>query len=159
MRRRLWLAALLIAAACIVNVPATGQMVGERRFLTLDGAKAMGAAAVNEAKRNGWDVAIAIVDKAGELVYFERFDKAAPASIENAIGKARTAARYERPTKVLEDDVAGGRSAILGLPTMVGVEGGLEVRSGDQIIGGIGVSGATSPQDTQVARAGLVALK
>ena len=154
--RRAWGAAAL--ALAFAGATADAQMLGERKFLTLDGARQMGAAAAAEAKRNGWDVAIAIVDKAGELVYFERFDKAAPASTENAIGKARTAARYERPTRILEDDIAGGRAAILGLPGMVGVEGGLEIRASGEIVGGIGVSG-TSPQDTAVAKAGLSALR
>jgi glc operon protein GlcG len=125
--------------------------------LTLDGAKAMVAAAEAEGIRNGWNVSIAIVDAAGGLIVFHRIENTQPASEAIAIGKARTAARFKRPTKLLEDSVAGGRLAILSLDGVVPMQGGLPVVVDQQVIGAIGVSGVTAVQDEQVAQAGIAA--
>lgn len=125
--------------------------------LTLDGAKAMVAAAESEGIRNGWNVAVAIVDPAGGLILFHRLDGTQPASEAIAIGKARTAARFKRPSKLLEDSVAGGRLAILSLEGVVPMQGGLPIMFDQQVIGAIGVSGVTAVQDEQVAQAGIAA--
>jgi uncharacterized protein GlcG (DUF336 family) len=80
-------------------------------------------------------------------------------SIDIAIGKARTAVRMKRPSKALEDAVAGGRNVVMTIPGIVPIEGGLPIVVEGKVIGGIGVSGVTSQQDAQIAGAGLKALQ
>lgn len=126
--------------------------------LTLAEAKRVAAAAAREAERNGWSVVIAIVDDCGILVYLERLDGTQPASSEIAQSKARAAALFRRPTKALEDLVAGGRVAMLSLPEITPVEGGLPLVYEGQIVGAVGVSGVQSFQDGLVAKAGAEAL-
>lgn len=126
--------------------------------IRLDAAKKAAAAAVAEAKKNNWNVAIAVVDNHGFLVYYEMLDDTQTASPNIAIEKARTAAMFRRPSKALEDAITGGRAAVLGLPGSTPIEGGLPIVAGGKIVGGIGVSGVTSQQDGQVAKAGVDAL-
>lgn len=126
--------------------------------LSLADAKRVAAAAELEAERNGWSVVIAIVDDAGVLIYLERLDGTQPASSEVAQHKARAAALFRRPTKALEEIVAGGRVAMLSLPNITPVEGGLPLVYEGQIVGAIGVSGVQSFQDGIVAQAGAEAL-
>ncbi len=125
--------------------------------LTLTGAKAMVAAAEAEGLKNGWNVAIAIVDASGGLVAFHRLENTQPASEMIAIGKARTAARFKRPSKLLEESIAGGRIALLAVADSLPMQGGLPVVADEHVIGAIGVSGVTAAQDEQVAHAGLAA--
>lgn len=129
------------------------------RALTLEAAKAMAAAAERFALERQWTVAIAVVDAAGGLLLFHCLDDTQPASQEIAVLKARTAARLHRPTKALEDGIAGGRTALLTLPGALALEGGLPVRAAGRIVGAIGVSGMTSAQDGEVAAAGLAAFE
>jgi len=124
-----------------------------------DAAKKMAVAAAAEAKKNGWPVCIAIVDYHGELVYFERLDNTQLGAVSVAVDKARTAAKFKRSTKVLEDAVASGRHAILRLGDATPIQGGLPIVIDGKFVGAIGVSGMTSQQDEQVASAGLAALK
>jgi len=131
----------------------------EVRALTLDAAKAMAAAAERFAGERGWTVAIAVVDAAGGLILFHGLDDTQPCSQDVAVLKARTAARFHRPTKAFEDGIGGGRIALLTLPGLVALEGGLPIRAGGKIVGGIGVSGMASAQDGEVAAAGLAALQ
>lgn len=126
--------------------------------LTLADAKRVAAAAAEEAQRNGWSVVIAIVDDAGLLVYLERLDGVQPASCDIAQAKARAAALFRRPSKALEETVAGGRIALLSLPHIIPVEGGLPLVHEGQIVGAIGVSGVQSFEDGIVAKAGADAL-
>ena len=126
--------------------------------LSIDDAHKMAAAARAEAKAQGWSVVIAIVDDGGHLVYLERLDGTQKASSKIAIAKARTAIMFKRPSKVLEDAVAGGRVAVMSLPGVTPVEGGLPIVVDGHFLGAIGVSGVQSSQDAQVARAGLEAL-
>jgi uncharacterized protein GlcG (DUF336 family) len=130
----------------------------EVRVLTLAAAKAMAAAAETFALARGWTVVIAIVDRSGGLILLHCLDDTQPASQEIAVEKARSAARMRRPTKALEDAIAGGRSAFLSLGAVV-LEGGLPARVDGQVVGAIGVSGMTSSQDGEVAEAGLQALQ
>jgi glc operon protein GlcG len=129
------------------------------RALTLEGAKAMAEAAERLALERGWTVAVAVVDAAGGLILFHCLDETQPASQDIAVLKARTAARLHRPTKALEDTIAGGRVALLSVPNMLSLEGGLPVRVNNKVIGAIGVSGMTSPQDAEVAAAGVAAFR
>ena len=124
-----------------------------------DAKKAM-AAAEAEAAKNGWGVAIAIVDSGANLVMLQRLDNAQLSSARIAEQKARTAAEFRRPTKVFEDAVAGGGIGLRVLSFGASVaEGGVPIVSGGKVIGAIGVSGVQSHQDAQVAQAGADALK
>ena len=123
--------------------------------MSVETARKIAAGALAEGKKNGWFVAVAIVDTAGDLVFFERMDNAQSGSVIVAQEKARTAARFKRPSKSFEEALSGGRQAILGLPGVTPVEGGIPVVIDGKIVGGVGVSGATSPQDAQCSQAGL----
>lgn len=147
------------AAWLIANIAMAQPMPTYGTAINLETAKKIAAAAVVEAKKNSWPMAIAVVDNHGTLIYYEMADDTQTASAHVAVDKARSAATFRRPTKAFEDAVAGGRVAILGLSGAVPIEGGLPIVVAGKIIGAIGVSGATSPQDGQVARAGLDALK
>lgn len=127
--------------------------------VTLEGARALVAAGEAEARRRGWTVAIAVVDPAGGLVCFACLDGTQPASQEIAIAKARTAARFKRPTKALEDGAAGGRPGLLSLPGALLLEGGLPILVDGQVAGAIGVSGMTSAEDGIIAAAALAAAR
>jgi glc operon protein GlcG len=150
---------LLALFALLVLAPAAAaQQLPSVPFLTLDAAKRIGAAAEAEARRNGWNVAIAVVDAGGDLIHFQRLDETQPASLEIAMRKARTSAAFKRPTKVFEDAVAGGRMALLSIETIIPIEGGLPVTVNGRVIGAIGVSGVTAQQDGVIAQAGIAAL-
>ncbi len=127
--------------------------------LTLDAAKALAEAGEAEAKRRGWTVAIAVVNPEGGLILFHCLDGTQPASQHIAIAKARTAARFKRPTKALEDAVAGGRHALLGVPGMLPLEGGVPVTIGGAVVGAVGVSGMASAEDGVIVAAALRALE
>lgn len=129
-----------------------------KKALTLEAAKQIAAAAHEEARRNNWTMVICIVDDGAHPIYLERMDGTQIASVQVAQDKAATAVRFKRPTKVLEDAVAGGRIVVMTLSGAIPIEGGLPITVGGEVIGGIGVSGGTSPQDGQVAVAGLAAL-
>lgn len=133
----------------------TPAQLATKKALTLEAAKQIAAAAEAEAKKNNWTMVISIVDDGGHLIYLERMDGTQIGSVEVAQEKAVTAVRFKRPTKALEDNVAGGRQVILKLPGATPIEGGLPIMIGSEIIGAIGVSGGTSPQDGEVAAAGL----
>lgn len=129
------------------------------KTISLEGAKQMVAAAEAEAQRNGWNVAIAIVDASGDLILLHRRDETQTASIAVAMGKARTAARWKRPSKALEDAVAGGRTSLVAIEGITPMEGGVPIAVDGQVVGAIGVSGVLSSQDVLVAQAGVDALK
>jgi uncharacterized protein GlcG (DUF336 family) len=126
-----------------------------------DNAKKIAAAALAETRKNGWTMAVAVVDPAGELVYFEKVEGTQAASNTIAIEKARTAARFKRPTKAMQDQLAAGGEGwrLLGLREAVPVEGGLPLLIDGKIVGAIGLSGGTSAQDGVCAAAGAAALK
>lgn len=122
--------------------------------ISVETARKVAAAAIAEGKKNGWFVSVAVVDTAGDLVFFERMDNAMSASVVVSQEKARTSARFKRPTKAFEDVLAGGRQAILGIPGVTPVEGGIPLIIDGKIVGAVGVNGASSPQDSQCAQAG-----
>jgi len=128
--------------------------------ITLTAAKQAMAAAEAEAARNGWGVAIAIVDSGANLVMLHRLDNAQLSSVRIAEAKAKTAAEFRRPTKVFEDAVAGGGIGLRVLTFGASVaEGGVPIVSGGAVVGAIGVSGVQSHQDAQVAQAGADAVR
>jgi glc operon protein GlcG len=127
--------------------------------IPIDTARRVMAAAEAEASRNHWGVAIAIVDSGGNLVMLHRLDNAQLSSVRIAEAKARTAVEFRRPTKALEDAVAGGGAGLRVLTFGASVaEGGVPIVSGGKIVGGIGVSGVASHQDAQTAMAGAAAI-
>jgi glc operon protein GlcG len=120
----------------------------------IDAARKVAAAAIAEAKKNGWTVAAAIVDPGGTLVYFERIDGTQNGSSNVAQEKARTSAAFKRPSKMLEDAVKAGNTQYLKLPGSIPIEGGVPLVVDGKVVGAVGVSGGTSAQDGQCAKAG-----
>ena len=133
-------------------------MLGTSKYITLEAAKTMMAAAEAEARKNAWNMAIAIVDAAGNTILFERLDDTQPGSIAVAQNKARTAANFKRPTKALEDMVTAGRTVFLAIEGLLPLQGGVPVTIEGKVIGAVGVSGGTAAQDEQVALAAVGAL-
>lgn len=129
--------------------------------ITLDQAKKAMAAAEAKARQNNWNVVISIVDSGGHAVMLQRLDGSQLASIRIAEGKARTAVEFRRPTKALEDVIAGGGAGLryftVGRVNLM--EGGVPIIVGGKIVGGIGVSGVDSKDDARIAQAGADALK
>ncbi len=126
--------------------------------LTLEGAKAMGEAAIAEATKNGWGVAVAVVDAGGNPLYLARMETAPVASYIGASSKAWTAATFARSTKMLDDGIASGRTQLLAFAQALPIQGGLPVIVDGATIGGIGVGGATSEEDEQCSQAGIDSL-
>ncbi|MDD2915315.1 MAG: heme-binding protein [Gallionella sp.] len=123
-------------------------------ILTLEDAKRVAAAAEDEARRNDWRVVIAVVDDGGHLLYLQRSHDTQFGSVETAIAKAHAAVAFQRPTKTSEDAVMSGRLIHLALPGVIPAEGGVPLKIGDVVVGGLGISGVRSPQDGQIAAVG-----
>ncbi len=149
----------LLLATMFVAVTVAQAPLPTKRVLTLDAAKRAAAAAEAEARRNGWAVSIAVVDDSGQLLLFQRMDGTKLVAIDIAIRKARTAAYFQGPTKDLEAEVAGGRTALLPIDGFMPLEGGVPIVVGGQMVGAIGVSGVTGAQDAQCALAGAAAVR
>ena len=150
---------LLVAVALAFATTADAQTMSYGTPITAETAKKIAAPAIAEARKNQWMMAIAIVDPSGDLVYFEKMDDTQVGSVDVAISKARSAARFKRPTKAFQDALAAGGEGlrILALSGAVPVDGGVPIVVGGKIVGAIGVSGGTSAQDGQVAAAGTAA--
>jgi glc operon protein GlcG len=150
------IAAILLAIASLTAV-AQAQTI-EKKSLTIEGAKRVIAAAVAYAKKNNAPGGvIAVVDEGGNLMALERLDGTFAAGANISIGKARTAVLFKRPTKVFEDIIKNGRTAMVALPDayFTPLQGGVPVTIEGQIVGGVGVSGASSAQqDEELAMAG-----
>lgn len=123
--------------------------------IPLEKAKTVAAAAVAEAQKNGWLMAVTVVDPSGNLVFFEKIDGTQLGSIQLSMAKARSAVLFKRPTKVYEDAVAAGGIGLraLKIEGVMPIEGGVPLIENGKIIGAIGVSGGQSPQDGQCANA------
>lgn len=128
-----------------------------RPELTLEDCRQMSAAAEAEARRNSWNVAIAILDDGGHLLHLVRMDGATPANAEIAVRKARTSALTRRPSKMWEERVASGRLSMLKMPVLP-VQGGLPIIVEGTCVGGIGASGVQSHEDERIVQAGIDAL-
>ena len=127
----------------------------------IENARKVMAAAEGEAVKNNWAVVISIIDSGGNIVMLHRRDDVQLSSIEIAQGKAKTALMFKRPSKVLDDAIAGGGAGLrfLALKDIVPLEGGVPIVLDGKIVGAIGVSGVLSSQDAQVARTGVDVLK
>ena len=123
-----------------------------RSMLTLEDCKNISAAAEAEAKKNNWNVCIAIHDDGGHLLHLIRMDGATPANSRIAIEKARTAAETRRSTAMWEERVKAGRLVMLKMPGVTPVQGGLPIVVDGECIGGVGVSGADWATDERIAR-------
>ncbi|MDO8398022.1 MAG: heme-binding protein [Bradyrhizobium sp.] len=143
------LVALTIGASAQDKRPEYGTAVN------VVGAKKIAAGVVAECQKNGWNVAVAVVDNHGFLVYFERMDNTQTASVEIAVGKAKAAATYRRPTRVFADVINKGGAATATLPGVFASPGGLPTMVDGKVTGGVGVSGVTGDQDEQCSKAGL----
>ena len=139
----------------------TSAQVVEKKALTLEGARQIVATAIGEARRLGAPGgAIAVVDEGGNLMVLERLDGTFAAGPTISIGKARTAALFKKPTRVFEDIIKNGRTAMVTLPDFTPLQGGIPIVVGEDVIGAIGVSGAaTAAQDEEIAVAGAAAAK
>jgi glc operon protein GlcG len=157
------IAALTLAAALVGLAPMASGQTAEKRTLTLDGAEHLIAAAkAHAAQVSAPGGVIAVVDSGGNLMALERLDGTFAAGANISIGKARTAVLFQKPTKVFEDIINKGRTAMAALPDsfFTPLQGGIPVTVDGQIIGGIGVSGASSAaQDEEIAIAGADAAK
>jgi len=124
--------------------------------LSLDQAKRVMLAAELEAIKNSWQVAITILDSGGNTVMFHKLDNAQLSAVTTSAGKARTALEFKLPSKALDDAIAAGGAGmrLLALKDITPLQGGLLILIDGRIVGAIGVSGALSAQDDQIAKAG-----
>jgi uncharacterized protein GlcG (DUF336 family) len=129
-----------------------------RPMLTLEDCKKISGAAEAEAKKNNWNVCIAVLDDGGHLLHLVRMDGATPANSRIAIGKGRTAAESRRSSAMWEERIKAGRTAMLGMPGITPVQGGLPIVVDGVCVGGVGVSGVQSHEDEQIAKAGIDSL-
>ena len=129
----------------------------QRPMLTLEDCKKIAAAAEAEARRNNWNVCIAILDDGGHLLHLARMDGATPANARIAIEKGRTAAETRRSTANWQERVAK-RTELLRMPGVTPVQGGVPIVVDGTCVGGVGVSGVQSHEDEQIAAAGINAL-
>lgn len=159
-RRNFMLSAAAAGSALSIAEQVQAQVPQYGAEITLEQAKKAIAAGQDEARKNGWPVAIAIVDNHGFLVAFEKMDNTQTASVQVSIDKALSAAMYRRSTKAFQDAVAGGGAGLraLNLRGASAVEGGLPIVMGGKIVGGVGVSGVAADQDGMVAKAAASAL-
>jgi glc operon protein GlcG len=149
----------LVALAVIATAGrAQAQVTQGKKTLTLEGAKAVAAAAAAEAKKGNEGGSIAIVDDGGNLMYLERIQPTFPMGATISTEKARTAALFQKPTKILEDAIVGGRTPLLNVWSAP-LNGGEPIVVDGQIVGAIGVSGASSAaRDAAIAVVGAHAL-
>ncbi|MEO6445224.1 MAG: heme-binding protein [Gemmatimonadaceae bacterium] len=153
------LALLAGSLAALVSAPSSARaQLADTKALTADAVKTMLAAAESTARANRWNVSIAITDAAGDLLGFIKLDNASTGTVDIALGKARTAARFGRPTKVYADRVLSDTLTFLSVPGVIALQGGLPIIVNGRVIGAVGVSGVTSAQDEQVAAAAIAAV-
>ena len=128
-----------------------------KSYLTLEDCRKIGAAAMAEARKNSWNVVIAILDDGGHLKWLEAMDGTTPFNSQVAVEKGRSSAVSRRSTKSWEDRIAAGRNAIINMPVLP-VQGGMPIVVDGQCVGAVGVSGVQSHEDEQIANAGIAAL-
>jgi len=149
------LVAGLVLAVFAATAQAQAQHPSYGPSINTASAKKVAAGVIAECQKNNWNVAVAIVDIYGSLVYFERMEDTQTASMDIAIMKAKVAATYRRTTRVFADAINKGSPSSATLPGVVGSPGGVPIFVGGKIVGAVGVSGVTGDQDEQCAKAGL----
>ena len=149
------LAVIAALAACSTLAVAQDRRPDYGTAVNAAAAKKIAASVIGECQKNSWNVAVAVVDNHGYLVYFERMDNTQTASMDIAVGKAKAAATYRRPTRAFADVINKGGPATATLPGVFASPGGLPIMADGKVIGGVGVSGVTGDQDEQCAKAGL----
>lgn len=152
-----------IALAASLALFTTAAAAQDRRpgygpSVSLAAAKKATAGTIAECAKNGWNVAVAVVDPHGFLIYFERMEDTQYASNDIAIGKARAAATYRRPTRVFSDVINKGGPATATLPGVFASPGGVPIFVDGKVTGAVGVSGVTGDQDEQCAKAGIAGM-
>jgi glc operon protein GlcG len=156
---------LITAICCVAAFVVAGTTMAQQMpnpygaNINLATAKKVAAAAADEAVKTKINVVIAVVDTGGQIVYLERFDVVQWGSLDVAIHKAKCSVAYKRPTKAFEDVVGKGNTNYLTLDGISAIEGGVPILQDGKIIGAIGVSGGSSAQDGEVARAGAAVVK
>ncbi len=142
--------------ATVFCLPVGSQTIS---VLVLDqaGAQTVLQTAEESAKRRNAPSAIAVVDPAGDLIAFQRMDGVRPASADLAIGKARTAARLQRPTAEIEDNINHGRTAFVTADVMA-LQGGVPIRANGVVVGAVGVAGLSKETDTEIANGAAASL-
>ena len=133
--------------------------LADKPTLTLEGARIVAAAAASEARKGNAGGAIAVVDDGGNLLYLERLDNTFAAAANISIAKARSAAHFQRDTRIFEDAIKGGRIALVANPELLPLQGGVPVIVGGKVVGAVGVAGANSAQqDEDIAKVAAEAL-
>lgn len=146
---------LALIAATVVIPSTTQAQLADTKALTASAVKKILVAAEAKAVENKWAVSIAVVDPGGDLLGYVRLDGASAGTAQVSLGKARTAARFGRPTKVYADRVLADTLTFLSVEGVYTLQGGLPIIVNGRVIGAVGVSGVTSAQDEQVAAAGV----
>jgi glc operon protein GlcG len=154
MKARTLLGVAALSFACVASAQDRRPEYGPS--VTLAQAKRIAAGVIAECTKNGWNVAVAIVDPHGFLVYFERMENTQYASMDIAIGKARAAATYRRATRVFAETINKGGPATATLPGVFASPGGVPIMADGKVIGATGVSGVTGDQDEQCSKAGTL---
>ena len=156
-----------IAGACVLALlaalPARAQTMPPPYGppIGIEKARKIMTAAEAQATKNNWPVVIVIIDSGGHIVMLHRLDDTQLSSLDLAQGKAKTALMFKRPSKVLDEAISSGGVGLrfLALKDIIPLEGGLPIVDDGKIVGAIGVSGVLSAQDSQIAQAGIAALK
>ena len=137
---------------------AQDQRPGYGPVVSLASAKKIAAGVIAECQKNSWNVAVAVVDTHGILMYYEKMEDTQIASADIAIGKAKAAATYRRPTRVFAEVINKGSPATATLPGVFASPGGVPIMVGGKVTGAVGVSGVTGDQDEQCAKAGIAGM-
>ena len=158
-KQRVILSVLGAASLALVATSAAAQQRPDYGTpITTGQAKKVAAGVVAECMSNKWNIAVAVTDTAGGLVYFERMENTQTASLDIAILKARAASTYRRPTRAFADAIKKSGPAVMTLPGVVASPGGVPIFVEGKVIGAVGVSGVTGDQDEQCAKAGIAGL-
>ena len=137
---------------------AQDQRPGYGPVVSLASAKKIAAGVIAECQKNNWNIAVAVVDTHGTLMFYEKMEDTQYVSADIAIGKAKAAATYRRPTRVFADVINKGGPATATLPGVFASPGGVPIMVAGKVTGAVGVSGVQSQQDEQIAQAGIDAL-
>jgi glc operon protein GlcG len=153
------LAGLVTVAMLSLGMSGTALALDMRPTLSLETAEKMAVACDTYARDKGWKLNIAVLDDGGGLLYFRRHPGSYRGSVDIAINKAWTATQFGFPTRLFGDTIVKAANGIQYTPRLIIFPGGLPVKAGEALVGGIGVSGATGDQDEECAKVGLDAVK